>query len=244
VYMTRAERQGLLDWVGGGGYANKDRRMAFYLRHGMKPEEILADDQFFELLSSGFSGAPLTIHSVADGDLLTIGRHCWRVLELKGHSQGQMTLHCESLSLWISGDHLLPGIAPNISVAPDAHETNPLECYLGALKSLKHLPEKTLVLPSHGRPFSGLHKHIEMLLDHYNVRLKSMLEACDQPLTAAKVARRTFPKADLKRALWMAVGEALAHLNLLCCRGQLERHEPVGDPVRFIVAESVKTEAI
>ena len=43
--------------------------------------------------------------------------------------------------------------------------------YLDALTRLEALPPDTLVLPSHGLPFRGLHQRLAQLREHHQARL-------------------------------------------------------------------------
>ena len=62
--------------------------------------------------------------------------------------------------LLIAGDMVLPRISTNVSVFDLEPEADPLPRYLRSLDRLLMLPADTLVLPSHGKPFIGLHQRI------------------------------------------------------------------------------------
>ncbi len=53
--------------------------------------------------------------------------------------------------IFISGDHILPEITPNIGVHPQALD-NPLGKYMASLQELRQLDVK-IVLPGHDKPF-------------------------------------------------------------------------------------------
>ena len=59
---------------------------------------------------------------------------------------------------------VLPRISTNISVYDTEPEANPLPLYLDSISAMRALPADTLVLPSHGKPFTGLHRRIDQLL--------------------------------------------------------------------------------
>jgi glyoxylase-like metal-dependent hydrolase (beta-lactamase superfamily II) len=46
-----------------------------------------------------------------------------------------------------------------------------------SIDRFKSLPQDTLVLPSHGKPFQGLHTRIQQLHDHHRDRLAEVMEA-------------------------------------------------------------------
>ena len=64
------------------------------------------------------------------------------------------------IDLLIAGDMVLPRISTNVSVFDLEPEADPLPRYLHSLDQLLMLPADTLVLPSHGKPFIGLHQRI------------------------------------------------------------------------------------
>ena len=78
----------------------------------------------------------------------------------------------------ISGDMVLPRISTNVSVFDYEPDANPLPLYLRSLDGYADVPRDTLVLPSHGRPFKGLHERIAQQHEHHRDRLAEVLEAC------------------------------------------------------------------
>jgi glyoxylase-like metal-dependent hydrolase (beta-lactamase superfamily II) len=234
VCLTRADATVLRIIEEPKGFMHKGERTAFYLQHGMSKEEISDADFFFEQIPVAFSGMPEVMTYVADGEKLQIGNHLWEILELKGHSPGHLTLYCEALGLWISGDHVLPRITPIISIEPDAPDDDPLTNFLESFRRLRHLPETTHVLPSHGNPFVGLHKRLDELQRHHEQRLVEVLDHCHTQETAAELARLMFPAANGQQSLWMAVGEVQAHLNLLMYSGKVSRRSGSAGNVSYI----------
>jgi hypothetical protein len=89
-----------------------------------------------------------------------------------------MSLYCAELGVLISGDMLLPRISTNISVMASTPEADPLGLFLASIDGFRSLPADTLVLPSHGRPFRGLHARIDQLHAHHAERCAVLLDAC------------------------------------------------------------------
>ena len=83
-------------------------------------------------------------------------------------------------------------------------------------------PADTYVLPSHGRPFRGLHTRIAQLERHHEERLAEAMDACRaRPCSAADLLPVLFKRRlDLHQTTF-AMGEAIAHLHALAGRGQL-----------------------
>ena len=86
----------------------------------------------------------------------TSGAGAWRCISGYGHAPEHMALFCAELTTLISGDMVLPRISTNVSVHASEPEANPLQLFLTSLLRYLDLPESTLVLPSHGKPFIGL----------------------------------------------------------------------------------------
>jgi hypothetical protein len=72
--------------------------------------------------------------------------------------------------------HGAAGISANVSVHSSEPEANPLQLFLTSLKLLRS-PQNTFVLPSHGKPFTGLHTRVQQLLDHHQERLNDIMQA-------------------------------------------------------------------
>jgi glyoxylase-like metal-dependent hydrolase (beta-lactamase superfamily II) len=157
-----------------------------------------------------------------DGLPLAIGGRSWRCIAGYGHAPEHIALYCDELQLLISGDMVLPRISTNVSVIDIEPEADPLPLYLRSLDALRVLPEGTLVLPSHGKPFTGLHTRITQLEGHHEERLAEVMAACSEaPKCAAELLPLMFRrKLDLHQTTF-AMGEAIAHLHALADDGQL-----------------------
>lgn len=166
---------------------------------------------------------PVRVVGIRDGDELVIGGRAWRMIEGGGHSPEHACLYCQEAGVLISGDQVLPRISPNIGVWPQQPESEPLGLFLDALQRLRHLPEDTLVLPSHGLPFLGLHTRIDDITAHHAERLEATLAACAEPADAVRVLKALFTRELDAHQLGFAAGETLAHLHHLMKRGAVLR---------------------
>lgn len=59
---------------------------------------------------------PLQFECLKEGDSICIGNNEWRVMIGRGHSPEHVCLYSEHRGVLISGDHVFPGISPNIGV--------------------------------------------------------------------------------------------------------------------------------
>ena len=168
-----------------------------------------------------------------DGQQFAIGDVRWRVITGFGHSPEHASLYSEALNVLVSGDMVLPRISTNVSVFAVEPEGNPLQQYLDSLGKFAGLPEDVLVLPSHGKPFRGLHTRIEQLRQHHLARLAEVLEACRAPQSAVDIVPIMFRRQLDAHQLSFALGEALAHLHKLWNDGMLKRVTGVDGIIRF-----------
>jgi glyoxylase-like metal-dependent hydrolase (beta-lactamase superfamily II) len=148
-----------------------------------------------------------------------------------------MSLYCAELGVLISGDMLLPRISTNVSVIDLEPEADPLPLYLASIQRYAPLPADTLVLPSHGRPFRGMHARIQQLVTHHDDRFADVMKACaESPQSAADLLTVLFTrKLDLHQTTF-AMGESIAHLHALWLAGKLVRSVDEAGVYRFALA--------
>ena len=177
---------------------------------------------------------PATYRRLIDGDRIGIGGREWACHVGYGHAPEHMALHCEALNTLISGDMVLPRISTNVSVHEGEPEADSLRLYLESITRMKSLPADALVLPSHGRPFVGLHTRIDQLIAHHDERLADVLKACaEAPQCAADLLMILFRRQlDLHQTTF-AMGESVAHLHALWLSGQLVRRLDADGIYRF-----------
>lgn len=204
----------------------------FFARHGLNApdaqEKIRARGSYYPSL---VPQVPSSYHRLLDGQVLRIGGETWRCISGYGHAPEHMALYCEARGLLISGDMVLPRISTNVSVYDLEPEANPLPLFLASIDKFRTLPADTLTLPSHGKPFTGLHTRIDQLHAHHQARLAEVRAACtERAMSAADILPVLFPRAlDLHQTTF-AMGEAIAHLHALWFDGALRR-EAGGDGV-------------
>lgn len=216
------------------GGPNGQSAVEHFTRHGLAdPEAQEKIRQRSSYYPSLVPDVPARFHRIMDGDRFTIGGREWRVIVGYGHAPEHASLYCETLQALISGDMVLPRISTNISVFDYEPDANPLPLYLNSLRAYDSLPEGTLVLPSHGRPFRGLHERIAQQHAHHAERLQEVLDACIQPQSVTDIVPVMFRrKLDLHQ-LTFAMGEALAHLHALYFQGKLSRSTGADGVIRF-----------
>jgi hypothetical protein len=110
-----------------------------------------------------------------------------------------------------------------VSVLANRPDANPLEEFLGSLARLEQCASNTLVLPSHGRPFRGLHRRIEVLRSHHMEQLDNLRAACREPRAAYELLPVMYGRPLRGYHRFLALGETVAHLNYLWHNGDLTR---------------------
>jgi glyoxylase-like metal-dependent hydrolase (beta-lactamase superfamily II) len=208
---------------------------AFFRAHGLTDPDALARIRDrASYYPSMVPGVPRSYRRLLDGQTVAIGGRGWRCIAGHGHAPEHIALYCDDLRVLISGDMVLPRISTNVSVYDVEPESDPLQLFLDSLDRYLPLPEGTLVLPSHGKPFTGLHERIRQLKDHHAERLAEVLAACaEKPCSAADIIPVLFPRAlDLHQTTF-AMGEAVAHLHRLWFEGRLRREQEADGVYRF-----------
>jgi glyoxylase-like metal-dependent hydrolase (beta-lactamase superfamily II) len=221
-----------LAWQGMGGN-DSAKRLGYYRRHGVPEAQVEAfrerGNHYRQLVPS----VSPQFRAIRDGDALTIGRYQWRAFTVLGHAPEHACLVCPETNVLISGDQVLPKITTNVSVWPDQPRGNPLRLYLDSLARFRPLPEETLVLPSHGLPFRGLHRRLDHLRHHHDDRLAETIGALAEPRTAFELVPVLFRRQLDTHQLGFAIGETLAHLHYLEAEGQAARLVGDDDIHRF-----------
>ncbi len=208
---------------------------AFFASHGLVDaaslDKVRARRGYYASLVPAVPPQYARLH---DGLVLSIDGRPWRCIAGYGHAPEHIALWREDDAVLISGDMVLPRISTNVSVYESEPEANPLPMFLDSIERLRALPEATLVLPSHGRPFRGLHTRIGQLQQHHAERLAEVLEACHAaPRSAAELLPLLFKRPlDLHQTTF-AMGEAVAHLHALWRRGALQRRRGADGVWRF-----------
>ena len=235
VWMSAVAHESVVDYLAAEPGQLRDRMHAFMLLHGLQagepPARLPAQSH-----DSWFDGAPALSFAPGDGDVLELRAREWRIVETGGHCRGHLCLHDSSGGLLVSGDQVLPSISPNVSVLSSRPDADPLREFLASLSRLEQCPRDTLVLPSHGRPFRGLHRRIAGLRAHHLQQLASLREACAAPRTAFDLLPVMFGRPLRGFHRMLAMGEAVAHLNYLLADGLLEREVGGDGVVRFAAA--------
>lgn len=219
--------------AGGGSDAGGERAAKHFARNGLTdPKSIEAVSERSSYYPKLVPSLPAQFRRIRNGDVLEIGGRKWETITGFGHSPEHCAFFCAETKVLISGDMVLPRISTNVSVFDVEPEGNALALFLESLGRYETLPADTLVLPSHGKPFRGMHTRIVQLRDHHAARLAEVRAACAiKPQSAADIVPMMFKRELDIHQMTFALGEALAHLHLLWLEGELIRETNSADGV-------------
>ena len=150
------------------------------------------------------------------GERIAIRGGTLEVVWTPGHSAGHICLYSPEHRYLIAGDHILEFITPNVGWRPDG---DMLGQFLDSLDRVEAL-DVDWVIPSHGKPFSGLKARVEHIRKHHDQRFQKILNVItEQPLSVhdlvGKIWRRKLGALEHN----FAVLELLAHMEYMRRRG-------------------------
>jgi glyoxylase-like metal-dependent hydrolase (beta-lactamase superfamily II) len=168
---------------------------------------------------------------------IDLGDRVLHALPTPGHTAPHVDFADHERGVLFAGDHVLPTITPSVGFEL-VFADNPLEAFLGSLRTVRELPDLVL-LPAHGPVAPSSHARVDELLAHHDDRLEQCLaKVRTDGSTAHDVAveltwtrhERLFSELDWFNGA-MATMETMVHLDLLASRGRLVREEVDGTAV-------------
>ena len=224
LWMTQLEYLTCRTLVADTGREAPDDAIRFYRACGWSEEALDVYRARFGGFGKYIHPLPDSFRRLADGQVLRIGAHDWRVIVGRGHSPEHACLVSDALGVMVSGDQVLPRISSNVSVFPTEPDADPLGDWIASIARLRaQLGDHLLVLPAHGEPFRGLHARLDRLAHGHGRGLQRLRRSLSEsPRRAIDVFGALFarPINSQGELLGMATGESLAHLNHLLARGE------------------------
>jgi glyoxylase-like metal-dependent hydrolase (beta-lactamase superfamily II) len=150
-----------------------------------------------------------------DGEML---EDRFEVVHTPGHSPGHVCLFDQPAGLLLSGDHMLPGITPNIGWLPGE---DTLGDYLDSLGKVAPFVVET-VMPAHGKPFVEHRGWLEETARHHEERCAEVRGIlAERPAPAHDIVGRIWTRKLAPFHYQFAVSEILAHLEYMSRRGEV-----------------------
>ena len=173
----------------------------------------------------------VTFSYMQQGDNINIGRYHFTCIETPGHTQGHICLYDPEKKLFISGDHLLAKITPNIGLW--VFNRNPLGEYLDSLEKT-YVLDIDLVLPGHRVLITDHKKRIEEL-NNYTQPLAIAI-AIGSPKTVAKIVSNIhntnveFPNIISPDTIYLDENNvSIGQGNIICTGCLLSCHVRIGN---------------
>ncbi|MFA5576022.1 MAG: MBL fold metallo-hydrolase [Tissierellaceae bacterium] len=166
---------------------------------------------------------------VKEGKGIQVGKYFFEVIDIHGHTPGQVGLYERNHKLFFAGDHVLDSITPNIAYW--GGDENILAVYLNNLAKIYSF-EIDYLFPAHRNIIRDHTRRINELVLHHRERLDEILQILGEgESTVRDLARKMkwsirakdwndFPLAQK----WFAASEAMAHLEHLYHSGLVERN--------------------
>lgn len=181
VLMHPLEHQTALDHYHCEQQLSDETYQHYYAPCGIEREQAVRLHGIYTFFGS--FDVPETIIPIHEGDTLASDLGDWNIITSGGHSPGQCMLYQAGRRLLLSADVVLPDVVSTIGISPWSIEEDPLGSDLVTYDTLHVLPEETLVLPSHGLPFHGLHPRIDAIAEYWCDYLQQIEAECHQPIT-------------------------------------------------------------
>ncbi len=213
----------------------------FSFSTGFPMEGLLEVHRFFHPYEKATDvGAGLVL--LGDGDRIDLGDRRLTCILTPGHSRGHMCLYERERRILFSGDHVIGDITPTIQGRFNGKD--PLKVYLESLRKVRAL-DVAVAFPGHREPIADLRARVDELLEHHALRNEETLSILKRgPAKVYEIASQMTWSVDtpwedldyLQR--FLAVGEAISHLNFLEGQGKVRR-EGLGQEteLRFIAEE-------
>ncbi len=207
----------------------------FFSQHDVPGMQQAHDQQGLNRLRSIIHVPPHEAFTlIEDGQEIELAHELYQVVWVPGHSDGQISLFRQRDGVFLSADHVLPRVTPNIGLYSSQNRENPLGDYLQSLAKVAHLPA-SIVLPGHGDAFPHLTERVAEIIAHHEQRLQQiLLLLAEQPQHAYQLTDSLFgARLQNNQARHMAVAEVLAHLEYLRFQGLLERQHTETESILY-----------
>lgn len=161
-----------------------------------------------------------------------------RVLHTPGHTPGSCSFAREANRTLICGDCVLKRITPNPIVSPDPIDPDrrfpSLAEYLVSLARLRNF-KPTLAYGGHGEPVHDFEEIFHRYVRSIDERQRRVISLVNRDgISAFDLARQLFPKSFGHHVhTFLAISEAIAHLDLAASEGKIGVREEDGVEIYF-----------
>ncbi|MEM7545621.1 MAG: MBL fold metallo-hydrolase [Pseudomonadota bacterium] len=211
-----------------------------HMKRAGAPEEMIEKARNREPMNFSRVVAPLShgYTRIRDGGRIEMGGRMWRIFTGDGHAPEHATFWSADGKILISGDQVLPRISPNLGVYPNEPEADPVgEWLVSCQKFQPYATEGHLVLPGHNRPFTGLPKRLEQLIDNHHGAIKRLRKFLSEPRSAVDCFDTIYKRRINEGEFGLAMVEAIAHLNHMFASGEATKSLDADGVIRFCMED-------
>ncbi|ODT82422.1 MAG: hypothetical protein ABS76_07320 [Pelagibacterium sp. SCN 64-44] len=216
LFMSRPEYADVVHLSGMDAPTRRGRTDDFLLEGGFSAGGALSTADY-----SILAPFPGTVRFLEDGEKITLAGIEFEVLVGGGHSRAAICLFSRARKLLLSGDQILAGSGPQISVLAERAEDNTLGAYLAFLDRLDALPDDLIVLPGHGGPIHDFKAQIRRIREGHHARLARLSQGMAGAMSAAQMVPLAFSETTARRMHARLPYLMRALTNFLVARGQL-----------------------
>lgn len=207
-----------------------------HMRRAGASEEALAKARAREPMNFSRVVAPMPpgYTRMRDGQRIEIGGRMWRIFTGDGHAPEHATFWSVEDDLVLAGDQILPRISPNLGVYPTEPDADPVGEWLASCKKFQpYAREGHYVLPGHNRPFTGLPKRLEQLIENHHGAVRRLKKFMTEPRSAVDCFDTIYKRRIGEGEFGLAMVEAIAHLNHMHQTGEATRTLDADGVLRF-----------
>lgn len=193
----------------------------FYAGHGMPSYHIDLVIEEFESIRSTLSGFTADDY-LQDNDSRAFGNRTFKIYCTPGHSFGHVCFFFPGEGYLLSGDHVLPYIAPILSPNIFDESFRPLKAYLDSFNVLEKLPVST-VFPGHGSCFNDFRERLADIRRHHEKRKSSIFgNVSERRQTAYDILNQMIAPTVSDFDKFLALNEVIIYLQELTIEGAIQ----------------------
>ncbi|WP_199618406.1 MBL fold metallo-hydrolase [Paenibacillus alkalitolerans] len=199
-------------WGDGAG-ETADQTLEMFIRHGLPEDKVMPMREHLSGFIDMVSPQPANMAHIDPGSAIRLGDDEYEAVLTEGHASGHLSFLNRDTRRIFCGDHVLPGITPNVSLLPYGDQ-NPLRTYLQALEAAESLPV-SVALPGHREPFNHFAQRCAAIRKHHDERLERIAEMRKRHADAYSLCAAMFGSRLSVHQLRFALSETIAHIVYL-----------------------------
>ena len=162
-----------------------------------------------------------------EGQRLNGQASSWRVTLGAGHSICPALFIEDEQGIMVTGDQILPEMAPFVGVSFEAPDADPVGDMLAFLDTWADLDATIIALPGHGAPFTDVSHRVRAHMASYERRLARVWAATNAPTTCADLLTALFRVRSGQAVFDIHYTMAAAMLNHLVITERMHRWRDV-----------------